>query len=71
MKLSQVENNKLVTIKSLEKSDFSSKFHEFGIIPGAKIKILNKALFNGPIYLEIDSSRIAIRNEEATFIEVE
>ena len=70
MNLSQVENNKTVTVKSLEKSDFSSKLYEFGIVPGARIKILTKAVFNGPIYLEIDSYRFAIRNEEATFIEV-
>jgi len=49
-------------------SDFDSKLMEYGIIPGAELVVLNKAPFNGPIYVSIGSQKIAIRKDEASFI---
>lgn len=71
MNLAEIKNNQTVIIKSLGNVSFLSKLYEYGMVPGAKIKILNKAAFNGPIYLELETYRFAIRKEEATFIEVE
>ena len=68
MNLSECKNNTEYVIKEILESDFDSKLMEYGIIPGAAVSIINKAPFNGPIYISIESQRIAIRKEEATYI---
>lgn len=68
MKLSQCKIESEGVIESIVESDFDSKLMEFGIIPGAKIKVINKAPFNGPIYVSFGSQRIAIRKQEASSI---
>lgn len=52
--------------------DMPSKIIEMGLIPDTEFKILHKAPFNGPLYIEfgVENSRIALREEEARFIVV-
>ena len=71
MKLSEYKNNSEFTIKEVLESDFDSKLMEYGIIPGASGNILNRAPFNGPIYISIGSQKIAIRRIEASYIFLE
>lgn len=46
------------------------KIVEMGLLPGTDFRILYKAPFSGPLYVEYGSekSRIALREEEARFI---
>lgn len=46
------------------------KIIELGILPGKKIKVLNKAPFKGPINIGIEDIRIMISLNLASFIEV-
>ncbi|MEN8787284.1 MAG: FeoA family protein [Flavobacteriales bacterium] len=68
MKLSECNTSFKGEIKEVLESEFDSKLMEYGIIPGAELVVLNKAPFNGPIYISIGSQKIAIRKEEASFI---
>ncbi len=71
LKLSEYKINKVGTIIEVLESKISSKLVEFGILPGAHFKILSKAPFKGPIFIQVDNNRIAIRRKEAAFIIVE
>jgi ferrous iron transport protein A len=62
---------KIGVIKEILENQISSKLIEFGILPGAFFSIINKAPFNGPIFIQIDNNRIALRRKEAAFIMVE
>jgi ferrous iron transport protein A len=68
VKLSECNTSFKGEIKEVLESEFDSKLMEYGIIPGAELVVLNKAPFNGPIYISIGSQKIAIRKEEASFI---
>lgn len=70
MKLSECNALFKGEIQEVLESDFDSKLMEYGIIPGAEIVVINKAPFNGPIYISIGQQKIAIRKEEASFITV-
>jgi ferrous iron transport protein A len=50
-----------------------SKIIEMGLLPETMFRILYQAPFKGPLYIEFgdEKSRIALREEEATFIIVE
>jgi Fe2+ transport system protein FeoA len=47
------------------------KLVEFGIMPGAHFFIVNKASFDGPIFIQVGSNRLALRQSEASAILVE
>ena len=53
--------------------DMPIKIIEMGLVPHTSFKILYKAPFGGPLYLEYgaEKSRIALRKEEAHFLIVE
>ncbi|WP_066759041.1 FeoA family protein [Crocinitomix algicola] len=71
MRLSDLKSNEFGVIKEVLEHHLSAKLIEFGVIPGAQFAILNKAPFKGPIFIEIDNNRIALRRKEAAFIIVE
>ena len=50
-----------------------NKIIEMGLLPETMFRILYQAPFKGPLYIEFgdEKSRIALREEEATFIIVE
>lgn len=50
-----------------------AKILEMGLLPGTVFRILYQAPFSGPLYIEYgdERSRLALRVEEAQFIEVE
>jgi len=68
VKLSECNTSYKGEILEVLESDFDSKLMEYGIIPGAELVVLNKAPFNGPIFVSIGSQKIAIRKDEASFI---
>ncbi|MEO9532587.1 MAG: FeoA family protein [Crocinitomicaceae bacterium] len=68
MKLSDLKRNQSASILSIEESDFSLKLFEFGLLPDAEISIINKAPFNGPIYVSVGQNLISLRREEASTV---
>lgn len=69
--LSDLKVNAQGIIKEVLENRFSPKLVEFGVMPGAFFSVINRAPFNGPIFIQIGDNRIAFRREEATFILVE
>jgi DtxR family Mn-dependent transcriptional regulator len=53
-----------------EKSDLLRYLDTLGLVPGASIKILERAPFNGPITLKIGSTNHAISRAMASVIQV-
>ncbi|WP_392437129.1 ferrous iron transport protein A [Cruoricaptor ignavus] len=49
------------------------KIVEMGLVPGTKFRVLYQAPFRGPLYVEFgtEKSRLALREEEARYIQVE
>ena len=74
-KLCCFPKEKLGKIVGYENEDLKmpSKIIEMGLLPETSFRILYQAPFKGPLYIEFgdEKSRIALREEEATFIIVE
>lgn len=68
MRLCDFKPNEFGVIKEVMENHLSAKLIEFGILPGVPFSIINKAPFNGPIFIQIDNNRIALRRKEAAFI---
>ena len=68
MKLTELNKNQSAEISLIEDSDVSLKLFEFGLLPGAIITIVNKAPFNGPIYIAVNNALISLRKAEADTI---
>ena len=71
MKLSDCNIKTEGIIKEVLESEFDNKMLEYGIVPGVRLTVVSKAAFGGPIYISIESQRIAIRKNEAAFIILE
>ena len=71
MKLTDFAINKPGTIVEITDNPVASKLMEFGILPGVHFLIINKASFNGPIFIQVGSNRIALRRAEAAAIIVD
>ncbi|GGG42895.1 FeoA family protein [Epilithonimonas arachidiradicis] len=56
-----------------ENLQMPTKIIEMGLLPGTIFRVLYQAPFNGPLYIEYgsDKTRIALREAEARFIQVE
>ncbi len=67
--------NKLGKIIGFDNESLSmpTKILEMGLLPDTIFKVLYQAPFNGPLYIEYgeERSKLALRVEEARFIEVE
>lgn len=68
-KLNEKEQGILVKITE-EKSDLLHYLNTLGLAPGAKIEILEKAPFDGPITLKVDGTSRALSPEMASIIQV-
>lgn len=71
MKLSQLDKNSTGTIKEVLESNVLHKLLEFGILPGASFVLVEKAPFSGPIYIQVDTTLLALRISEAENVLVE
>ena len=65
MKLSELNKNTSAKISEVLDSDISLKLFEFGLLPGVEIYLINKAPFNGPIYVSVNGALISLRKAEA------
>lgn len=68
MKLTDFAIGKSGVVIEVLDNPVAHKLAEFGIIPGAQIKLLNKASFNGPLFIQIGMIKLALRASEATSI---
>ncbi|NOQ74161.1 MAG: ferrous iron transport protein A [Crocinitomix sp.] len=71
LRLCDLKVKKMGVIKYIQENPVAAKLAEFGLLPGTKISILNKAPFEGPIFILVDNNRIALRKKEAAFIIIE
>ncbi len=62
-----LELNKLAVIKRLSDDDHEmvAYFEQMGLVPNVKIKVLDRAPFNGPVTVEFNNSRQIIGNDIA------
>ena len=74
-KLCCFPRNKKGKIKGYDNENLQmpNKIIEMGLLPETSFVILHQAPFSGPLYIEYgeEKTRVALREEEATFIFVE
>ena len=70
-KLSDLKKGEKAKIVDVSSQEIPIKLLEMGCLPGNKVRLIQQALFKGPIYIEINGSYVAIRMETARLIEIE
>jgi len=71
LNLSDLNINQAGVIKEISEHKVSGKLFEFGVLPGSTFKVLSKAPFHGPIFIQVENLKIALRRSEAIHIIVE
>jgi hypothetical protein len=64
-------NNLPLNAQAIIISNPSTQLQELGFMTGARVRILSRACYNGPIAVRVDSASFALRREEAEQIYVE
>jgi Fe2+ transport system protein FeoA len=70
-KLSEYMVNQTGVIKQILDTDVAERLMEFGFLPGTIFSVISRAPFNGPVCIQIENNRIALRLKEAAFVLVE
>lgn len=70
-KLSNIENDTLVKILSIDSSIMRVKLMEMGLFEGCQIKTLFRAPLGCPMAIDINGSVLSLRLDEAEQIHVE
>lgn len=73
MTLAQVKEGNKVIIKDLSKAEnlIKRRLLDLGIFEGIEVNVLSKMPFGGPIMIESNGNRIAMRKADMNKIEVE
>lgn len=71
LRLTDIKINQIGVINEVLDNPLITKLFEFGLLPGAKFKVVNIAPFKGPISVLVGDTRIALRQKEAEFILVD
>lgn len=69
--LAELKKGQKAVIKSFDIDAVPLKLIEMGCLPGNEIEILQTAPFGDPIYINVNGSYVAIRENTARQIEVE
>jgi ferrous iron transport protein A len=70
--LNDVTKNILVKIKEIRAhDDLSCRLQELGFLPGTFVELVNKLPFDGPLAVNVQGAKIALRLEDATRIVIE
>lgn len=64
-------NNLPLNTQGVIISNPNDSLHELGFMVGAKVAIIARAVFDGPIAVRVESSTFAVRKEEVEEIYVE
>lgn len=70
MELIKGHINTAYKIDNIVECDETHYLREYGIMTGVEIQIINKAPLNGPILIEVNHAKLAIRKQEASLISV-
>ena len=70
-KLSDLNKGEKARILDVSSQEIPIKLLEMGCLPGNSVRLIQEAPFQGPIYIEINGSHVAIRKETAKLIEIE
>jgi len=70
-KLSDLQKGEKGKIVDVSSQEIPMKLLEMGCLPGNSVRLIQQAPFQGPIYLEVNGSYVAIRKETAKLIEIE
>tara|TARA_B100001741_G_C15947310_1_gene322991 strand:- start:182 stop:406 length:225 start_codon:yes stop_codon:yes gene_type:complete len=70
-KLSDLNKGEKAKILDVSSQEIPIKLLEMGCLPGNSVRLIQQAPFQGPIYIEINGSHVAIRKETAKLIEIE
>jgi len=63
--------NTSAIIASLDSSSVvCNRLSELGLLPGAKVRLINKTPFGGPVQIKLNHSYLAVRKEDAILINV-
>ncbi len=73
MKLKKMKVGENGTVVDFSTSDpaYRQKLLRMGLIRNAEFSVVRKAPFGGPIEIEVKSSRLVLRSDEADALEVE
>ena len=69
--LDQLAIGQKAIIESIETDVLPLKLIEMGCLPGNEVMLVQTTLFNGPLFLMINGSNIAIRKDTAKEILIE
>ena len=69
--IANLKKGDVALIKNFDVEAIPLKLLEMGCLPGNRVELLQIAPFGDPLYLDINSSHLAIRIETAREIEVE
>lgn len=70
MKLSQLKRGERAIIKDFDIDNLPLKLIEMGCLPGSEVELIQLAPFLDPVYININGTHLAIRQETALNIEV-
>ncbi|GAB3014187.1 hypothetical protein GCM10027051_16920 [Niabella terrae] len=68
--LSDLEPGRIATIVKFTTEEIFLKLMEMGCLPGEKIEVVQKALFNDPMSVSVAGYLLSLRTEEAQHIVV-
>ena len=70
--LRKMHDNQLGTIAAIKVTgNLGRRIRDMGLVPGTEIKIQGRAPLYDPVALRVRGATIALRNNEADYIEVE
>lgn len=72
MNLSELSNNDKAVIKKLScGDDLKQRLHSFGVMKNCELTVENISFSKNTMSIEVENTSIALRMEEAKYIEVE
>jgi ferrous iron transport protein A len=67
-KLSEYKVDQTGVISQIIDAEVADRLMEFGFLPGTLFSIISRAPFNGPLCIQIENNRVALRLKEAAFV---
>lgn len=69
--IADLKKGETAIIREFSVTDIPLKLIEMGCLPGNEVRLVQTTLFNGPLFLTINGSNIAIRRDTAEQILIE
>ncbi|MBE8951625.1 MAG: ferrous iron transport protein A [Quinella sp. 1Q7] len=70
MTLKDAKPGMVVRIDSVGESELKQRLMTMGLIPGTRVEVLNSAPLGDPIAIRLRSYNLAMRRDDAAYIEV-